>query len=214
MNFPEYLNSIKDIPVSDKLEYHIAVLWLHPGRLPLNLVSIGDETMQVIKVPERTVNPFSDEGIIVPVTGITKNAFCGKETVTDIILPASIENLSGFAFAGCRSLRNITIPKRIKIIREGTFAGCTNLENIYYEGSPEDWEKIEIVHRKHAIDFGDVTPGTPVQQILAERYDNIPGNEAVFSANIHFHCRLSDLITPVFQIKTGGRDMTELFRLM
>lgn len=165
-------------------------------------------------MPERIVNTFSDEGIIVPVTSVTKDAFCGKEHITDMILPASIENLSSFAFAGCKSLRNITIPKYIKIIREGTFAGCSNLENIYYESPPEEWEKIKIVHRKHAVDFGDLKQGTPIYQILAERYDNIPGKETVFGANIYFHCRLSDLITPAFQIRTGGKDMTERFRLI
>ena len=51
MDFKAYWDSVKDIPVSEKLEYQIAVLWLHPGRLPLGVVSIGDETMPVIKIP-------------------------------------------------------------------------------------------------------------------------------------------------------------------
>ena len=53
MKFTDYMDSVKDVPVSDKLEYTIAVMWLHPGRLPLGVVSLGDETMPVIKIPAR-----------------------------------------------------------------------------------------------------------------------------------------------------------------
>ncbi len=29
MNFKQYMESIKDVPVSDNLQYHLAVFWLH-----------------------------------------------------------------------------------------------------------------------------------------------------------------------------------------
>ena len=193
MNFKDYMDSIKDIPVSDKLEYHLAVMWLHPSRLPIGIVSIGDETMPVIRIPARAVNPYgNEEKHIVPVIAVGREAFRGKGFITDIVLPSSVGSIASGAFAGCTSLRNITIPKDIDIIWEHTFTGCKHLENIYYEGSPEEWEQIKIVHQKHEVEFGDLIEGSPVQEIVSERLMHIPGNEPVFSANIHFHCRLMD----------------------
>ena len=56
--------------------------------------------------------------------------------------------------------------------------------------------------------------GSPVQQITAERLVHIPGNEPLFSANIHFRCSLSEIRQPEFRIRTGNRDITDAFRTM
>jgi len=100
MNFKDYMDSIKDVPISDKLQYHLAVIWLHPGRLPIGVVSLGDETMPVIKLPARAVNPHGhDEKHIVPVIAVGKNVFRGKDFITDIILPSSVSEIAPGAFA-------------------------------------------------------------------------------------------------------------------
>ena len=75
-------------------------------------------------------------------------------------------------------------------MKEGTFAGCKQLEDVYFEGTMEEWNRIHIIHHKHEVEFGQLIPGTPVQEVKAERMIFIPGNEAIFSANIHFLCRL------------------------
>lgn len=193
MTFGEYITTIIDVPMSDKLEYYPAVLWLNRGRLPLSLVSVGDETMPVIKIPARAANLYGNEKIIVPVIAISSNAFRGRQHITDVVLPSSIERLAPRCFAGCTNLRNITIPKRIARIPEEVFDGCKQLENIYYEGTPEEWEHLNINHQKHEVEFGEIISGTPVQKLTAERYIHIPGNESLFTANIHFHCQLSDI---------------------
>ena len=216
MKFTDYMDSVKDVPVSDKLKYTIAVMWLHPGRLPLGVVALGDETMPVIKIPARARNTFGHEGEkhIVPVIAFSGKAFRGRTHITDIILPSSIGGFPAGAFADCENLRNITIPKRVGIIRQDTFAGCTNLENIYYEGSPEDWKKIRIVHQKHEVEFGKTFPGTPVHRIESERWMHIPGNDPLFSANIHFNCQIGDIPCPEFHIRTGGKDISDAFRIV
>ena len=214
MKFTDYMDSVKDVPVSDKLEYTIAVMWLHPGRLPLGVVTLGAETMPVIKIPARALNTFGYEGEkhIVPVISFSKKAFRGRTHITDIILPSSVGGFPAGAFAGCENLRNLTIPKHVGIIRQDTFAGCTSLENIYYEGSPEDWKKIRIAHQKHEVEWGEMIPGTPVQKIESERWMHIPGNEPLFSANIHFNCQIGEIPCPEFHIRTGGKDITDAFR--
>ena len=209
MNYKEYCEFIKDIEISDSLEFCQAIMWLHPEILPLGLVSIADKSLSIIRVPEKAKNRFDR---IVPIIAVAKGAFAGNENITDIILPSSIERLPQGAFAGCSSLKNITIPKKIKHIKEKTFDGCCNLENIYYEDTPEEWDKIEIIHEKHEIEFGDVIPGTQVHTILAERRMFIPGNEAVLTANIHFRCNFTEIDSGTFHSKIVGKDITEFFR--
>lgn len=209
MNYKEYCYFIKDIEISDNLEFCQAIRWLHPEILPLGLVSIADKNPSIIKVPKKTKNRYDR---IVPIIAIAKGTFAGNKNITDIILPSSIERLPQGAFAGCSSLKNITIPKKIRHIKEKMFDGCSSLENIYYEGTPEEWDKIEIIHEKHEIEFGDVIPGTPVHTILAERRMFIPGNEAILTANIHFRCNFTENDSSTFHIKMGGKDITEFFR--
>ena len=77
----------------------------------------------------------------------------------------------------------------------------------------EEWKKINIVHQKHEIEFGKLIPGTPVHEIQSERMLNIPGNEALFSANVHFRCKLSDQnFNSVFELNAGNKDITDFFR--
>ncbi len=189
MNYKDYAKLMQTVEPSDKLQYKRAVFWLHPERLPLGLVSLGGELSPVIKVPGMAMNEY---GRMVPVIAIARDAFSGNECITDIILPSGISRLSSGAFAGCNSLRNITIPNSVRMIKQGTFAGCTSLENVYYEGTRDEWNAVEIVHDRHEIEFGPLIQGTPVHTILAERNVNISGNEALFSANIHFRCKLVD----------------------
>ena len=116
MNYPEYAEKIKNIPYPAKLEYHIAVMWLHPERLPLGVVSLGDAILPIVKIPHEAVNNAYDLGCYytVPVIALGKNLFRGREDITDIVLPSTIQWLSEKAFAGCSNLRRITIPKNIR----------------------------------------------------------------------------------------------------
>ena len=211
MDYKGYCESVRDIePLRDPGFYSNAIMWLHPERLPLRLISAGEEQRSIVKVPAQLSNRYGNS---VPVVGVSARAFAGNEHVTDIILPSSIEDLPAEAFSGCLNLKNITIPKNIRIIRAKTFEHCKSLRNVFYEGTLEEWKKIEIVHEKHEIEFGKLIPGTPVHEILSERLVPIPGNEALLSATIHFHCELEKSQWPTtFQIKMAGIEVTELFR--
>ena len=211
MNFTEYKDSVKTAAVSEKLMYLQSVLWLQTGTYPLGLISIGGEKSQIIKIPGAAKNRY---GKIVPVTAIANSAFAGNENITDIILPSSVVRIPTGAFSGCAALKRVTIPRTVKMIRVGTFSGCVNLEDVYYEGSLEEWKDIEIVHDRHEIEFGTLVPGTPVQSIVAERLVHIPGNEALYAANIHLNCRLGDLYDPLTDIDACGKDVTEIFWAM
>ena len=116
----------------------------------------------------------------VPVITFSRQAFSGKSNITDIVLSQSIERFPKGAFEGCTGLKRITVPRKVKVIKEGTFTGCKQLEDVYFEGTMEEWNRINIIHHKHEVEFGQLIPGTPVQEVKAERMIFIPGNEAIF----------------------------------
>ena len=184
MDYNEYRKIIDNTSDTEGIKYGLAVVMLHPERLPLCVVSANECNDKMIKVPCHTANRY---GKIVPIIKIGCNAFKDNKTVTDIILGSDICSIGAGAFAGCSSLERITIPKGIKCIREGTFTGCTALTDVYYEGTLDEWKAIDILSEKRELDLGSLVSGSPVQEVTEERLTRIPGNEALYRATIH--CR-------------------------
>lgn len=46
---------------------------------------------------------------------------------------------------------------------------ASQLEDVYFEGTMEEWNRINIIHHKYEVEFGQLIPGTPVQEVKAER---------------------------------------------
>ena len=189
MDYNEYRKIIENTSDTEALEYGLAVVMLHPDRLPLRVVSANSVTDKIIKVPCRTVNHY---GKIVPVIKVGHNAFKGNTTITDIILGSDICSIEGGAFAGCTSLERTTIPKGVKCIPEDTFAGCTALTDVYYEGTLDEWKAIDIVSEKRELAFGSLVAGSPVLEVTEERLARIPGNEVLYRTTIHCRCNFSE----------------------
>ena len=186
MNYTEFMKRIRSSAGSEKLGFRQFGLCLHPRHLPLTLVSV-EGSDPVVVVPGRAKTKYGNK---VPVTAVSKTAFMSNDTVTDIFLPHTVETVQDGAFAGCRNLRNMTIPRSVRWIGNGTFDGCDNLENIYYEGTKEEWETVEIVRQRWTVSFGGLVPGTPVETVTDDRITPVPGNEALFFCSFHFNCPL------------------------
>ena len=92
------------------------------------------------------------------VTSINGSAFSGCDDLEDIVLPKNLEVLDRYLFWSAESLRSMTIPKNVKRISQYVAPAYNTLNDIYYEGSEEDWNRIEID----------------------------PDNRELFKANIHF----------------------------
>ncbi len=75
---------------------------------------------------------------------IGHSAFLGCSSLENTELPVYLKTIGACAFQGCRSLTKIHIPYSIKIIGDRAFQGCINLSEITYDGSIEQWKKIEI----------------------------------------------------------------------
>ena len=214
MNYNEYKNIIRTTPETRGLEYEIVFMWLNRGRLPIGVISLNGCTDKIIRVPAEEINPHSDGKNIVPVIVVAQETFAGNTSVTDIILPSGIRKIGRAAFSGCTALERITIPKAVKGIGADTFKDCAKLRDIFYEGTPEEWNRIEVIGDKREVEFGGLVPGSPVQEIVSERLIRSPGNAALKLANIHFRCELPNAKNAKqFFIQTGKREITPLFEL-
>ena len=154
-------------------------------RAPLYVKEIGDKATEVIKLPKSALNKWGNE---VDVSGFMPGVFQYNDIVTDVILHSRIGGIPEGAFRGCKNLKRITIPKRVKKIGRDVFAGCDSLEDVYFEGTMEEWEKIEIYTGKRVVEFGKQVSGTPVCEVEKDCFEHDPGNDALLKATIHFKC--------------------------
>ena len=78
------------------------------------------------------------------VISIGKSAFQGCIGLTNIAIPDGVTNIGWGAFFDCSALTSITIPKSVTKIGNWAFNICHSLTDVYYTGSADDWDKIEI----------------------------------------------------------------------
>ncbi len=62
--------------------------------------------------------------------------------VTHIRIPDNIINLQSLKFYGFRNVNSVTLPSSLIEIDYHAFEDCLNLKNIYYEGTINQWTKI------------------------------------------------------------------------
>ena len=80
------------------------------------------------------------------VTHIGDEAFYGCSKLTSVRFKSgsALEEIGANAFSYCHNLGQILIPKEVKKIGDFALGSCESLTAIWYEGSSEDWSKIEF----------------------------------------------------------------------
>lgn len=74
---------------------------------------------------------------------IGSNAFVCSG-IERIVIPSNVERIGVQAFAGCNKLNYVVIPKEMKVIQKSVFAGCEGLISVFYGGTEEQWDDIDI----------------------------------------------------------------------
>ena len=78
------------------------------------------------------------------ITFIGNSAFSECDSLKEIDLPTNLETIDYYAFEGCDALEKVSIPATVKTIMTGAFTDCNSLSDIYYAGSEQEWNLIEI----------------------------------------------------------------------
>ena len=74
---------------------------------------------------------------------INDYAFMGTK-ITNITLPESLESMGYSVFDSCADVKTVYIPASLKFIDNYNFRGCTSVTDVYYGGSEEEWNQIEM----------------------------------------------------------------------
>ncbi len=105
--------------------------------IPKNLISLGDDAF---------VSCTSLSSITFPesVIYIGSNAFSGCSSLKSVTIPRSLKSLENGAFSGCTGLTSLVISNGLLNIADSTFSGCSSLVDIYYVGTEEQAEIMQI----------------------------------------------------------------------
>ncbi len=96
-----------------------------------------------------TFEPFANSGLKnvsfeEGITSIPQNLFYDCNELESIEIPDTVVRIYHSAFAYCSKLKTVKIPNSVTDIEEFAFNGCPNLSDVYYSGTAEMWEKINI----------------------------------------------------------------------
>ena len=105
--------------------------------VPEGVREIGDNAFSGNREIKKVVIP---EGV----TGIGFGAFSYCNYLSSVTIPDSLTSIGSYAFYDCFDLPYIYIPAGVTHIANKTFDGCRKLKDVYYDGTEEMWEKIEI----------------------------------------------------------------------
>ncbi len=103
----------------------------------------GCESLAEITVSEDNPNYTAIDGVLFDksVTELIQYPIGSKRTSYSV--PDGVEEIGGDAFFLC-SLASVGIPESVVSIGVGAFSLCARLADVYYAGSEEAWEEVEI----------------------------------------------------------------------
>jgi len=153
LNFPSKLKTIEERAFAECMS-------LSSVKFSENLESIGDhaffycDRITNIEFSEKSIftigeDAFSSckllESINIPGGAtLSKGSFSSCDSLKVVILNEGITAIPQGTFTSCSDLKEITIPKSITLIDNYAFSGCSELKDVYYNGTREDWAKIQI----------------------------------------------------------------------
>lgn len=106
-------------------------------KIPSSVTSIGDGAFGDCNALTAVTIPRN-------VTSIGTSAFWGCRSLKSVIIPNGVKSICDYTFRYCSNLLSVTIPKSVTAIGKHAFLDSSKLTDIFYIGSKEIWENIEI----------------------------------------------------------------------
>ena len=78
------------------------------------------------------------------VTSIGEGAFSDCRKLTSITIPKHTKSIGEDAFWGCSGLKSIRLPVGLQLIDYSAFGRCDQLETVYFDGTKEQKDSIQI----------------------------------------------------------------------
>ncbi len=78
------------------------------------------------------------------VASIDDYTFYDCSNLTSVIISDSVTTIGEQSFSGCSNLASIVIGNSVTSIGNNAFYNCSKLASVYYQGTPEEWNNINI----------------------------------------------------------------------
>lgn len=105
--------------------------------IPDSVTSIGVDSFNYCTALESITLPET-------VTFIDTGAFANCHSLKKFKFPSNITCINDWMFHNSTGLTSVVIPASVTRIGIVVFEGCTSLQDIYYEGTEEQWNQIDI----------------------------------------------------------------------
>ncbi len=138
---PQNCTSLRQVTVSPWLR----VGWrMFAGCTNLERVTLMDGIVGIYS--EAFSGCVSLTEIVLPdsVDGIGYKAFSGCYRLESVVLGSGISQIGSSVFEDCVSLKRIVLSENIRQISGGAFANCLSLSEIFYHGTWQAWEEVDI----------------------------------------------------------------------
>ncbi len=149
----------------------------------LTAVTIPDSVTKIGQYTFNGCTALAHVDIPNSVTEIETNAFKNCTALTEVTIPGSmtkmgssvfenctaltkavfrggVTGIASSSFRGCSNLTNVTIPESVTSIGQAAFYNCPNVTDVYYGGSEEQWDAIEIKMFNSPLARGSTTRAT------------------------------------------------------
>ena len=87
---------------------------------------------------------------------IGEHAFDECYSLTSVTFSDSVTTIGNYAFSECYNIHSVTLGKGLQKVGYYAFDMCDNLKDVYYPGSQEEWEKINIHEEEFHITNADL----------------------------------------------------------
>jgi len=97
------------------------------------------------------------ENLVIPegVTTIGLRAFGNCRKLTSLVIPEGVTTIQDGAFQYCTNLQSIFLPKSVTKIGAKVTEYSMKLEIVYYDGTKEEWDQVDIDKTWTSAGFGE-----------------------------------------------------------
>ncbi|MBE7090585.1 MAG: hypothetical protein E7363_01565 [Clostridiales bacterium] len=112
--------------------YTLYAVWQEPYTTGLKFTKNGSEYSVTDYTGSSTTVTIPGKYMNYPVTSIGYDAFYDCDSLTEIVIPASVTSIGDWAFDSCDSLTEIVIPNSVTSIGDYAFRDCDSLTTVTF----------------------------------------------------------------------------------
>ncbi|MBQ3549502.1 MAG: sigma-70 family RNA polymerase sigma factor [Clostridia bacterium] len=149
----QFLEDVTSIVISEGVQTNGSMVNIFYGCTNLRSISLpsnfknafgflgGCPSLEEIKISSAHPNYISKGLCVIDKATKTLVSGCDNSTIPS---DGSVTSIGRNSFDYCESIESITIPSSVVSIGIHAFTGCGNLKTVYYDGTKEQWDKIDI----------------------------------------------------------------------